>query len=355
MASHLLESWQPGTGGNIVTDLEGYEQMRINALAMMLPVIKPRMSLVNSLLELKDIKGIAKLLSKNLGALRSIGRMTLRQAQKAVRKPSSLVPAADGVASNYLTWMFGVKPLVSDIVALFQSLTKVEAELRHLLNNEQKPQVMRVSWPFGQNTRVPLSGGHQLIYVNNVDYINAYTSYGGYCITELGRFHATLRYSYQFSELQRAHGSVLSLLDSLGVRLDASIIWNAIPFSFVVDWVFNVGNYLETFSTPNMMPRINITSYVTSHVRKRHCITYWTHTDKVFAQWWDPTSNYPPEVLYYPPIVESAYKRDVRLPGAADVCSSGLNATEFTLGAALVVANRPKFRKPRPLKAYKTR
>ena len=36
-------------------------------------------------------------------------------------------------------------------------------------------------------------------------------------------------------------------LDSLGFELNPRIIWDAIPFSFVIDWFFGVGNWLNRF------------------------------------------------------------------------------------------------------------
>jgi hypothetical protein len=36
-------------------------------------------------------------------------------------------------------------------------------------------------------------------------------------------------------------------LDSLGFELNPNIIWDAIPFSFVVDWFFDVGSICERF------------------------------------------------------------------------------------------------------------
>lgn len=37
------------------------------------------------------------------------------------------------------------------------------------------------------------------------------------------------------------------LLDSLGFELNPKIIWDAIPFTFVIDWFFGVGSWLERF------------------------------------------------------------------------------------------------------------
>jgi hypothetical protein len=38
---------------------------------------------------------------------------------------------------------------------------------------------------------------------------------------------------------------VAQLSESLGIKLDAGIVWDAIPYSFVVDWFLNVSEWLH--------------------------------------------------------------------------------------------------------------
>jgi hypothetical protein len=54
-------------------------------------------------------------------------------------------------------------------------------------------------------------------------------------------------------------------LDTLGVRLDPGIVWDAIPFSFVVDWVVDVSAFLHSFARNNYPIRVVDGGFVHSY------------------------------------------------------------------------------------------
>lgn len=43
---------------------------------------------------------------------------------------------------------------------------------------------------------------------------------------------------------------LLAVLDEIGLADPGKIIWDAIPFSFVVDWFYNIGSIIDTASSP---------------------------------------------------------------------------------------------------------
>jgi hypothetical protein len=57
--------------------------------------------------------------------------------------------------------------------------------------------------------------------------------------------HQALAYKYALTELVPWLRRLFQLSQSLGVNLDAGIIWDAIPFSFVVDWFVNVSEWIH--------------------------------------------------------------------------------------------------------------
>lgn len=69
------------------------------------------------------------------------------------------------------------------------------------------------------------------------------------------RYHATIDYTYSlpdYKSFKSMRRTLRGFLDAFGVKFDPSIIWNAIPFSFVVDWVVDVGGWLRQFSTNDL-------------------------------------------------------------------------------------------------------
>jgi hypothetical protein len=123
---------------------------------------------------------------------------------------------------------------------------------------------------------------------------------------------------------------MLAMLDALGVNLNPAIIWNAIPWSFVVDWVVGVGRWLDQFKSRNLEPVCLIHRYLYSVRIQRSTMCF---------------SNILPTTLGHSPWggnylaaqhTEIAYRRS---PGMPDLYraieTSGLNPKEFSLGSAL--------------------
>jgi len=154
-------------------------------------------------------------------------------------------------------------------------------------------------------------------------------------------FHAQVRYTYEYNEFQRKHASGLALLDSLGVKLDATIIWNAIPWSFVVDWFIGVGRWLsDNASLGGMDPSVRILRYCYSVNRVREI-----HAG---VNLWESRGGYNNRSsVAFPVITESAYTRQVVKPSKVWLTTSGLSPTEFSLGVALLLTRKrkPKRRK----------
>jgi hypothetical protein len=64
-------------------------------------------------------------------------------------------------------------------------------------------------------------------------------------------YTATMEYKYSLPSMSEAEAKLNGYLDTLGLKLDPSIVWNAIPFSFIVDWVIDVSGFLKSFSRDN--------------------------------------------------------------------------------------------------------
>jgi len=213
------------TSGHIVI---GWERYASAALQSMLPSFRESNSLVNFLLELRDLKRIVEVWKKG----RDVGYQ---------------------VANAYLSYSFGVLPLVSDIVKIVDGLTNFRKRVRELRDGAKREQV--------SHFRIP-------IYVElpseSVVYAEGGTAY------EVVRKHewevrpvytATCRFAYQFPEPFDSMTKVEALLDLLGVRPDLSIVWNAIPYSFAVDWVVRVGEFLGTLSTDSVKFPVVLTDF----------------------------------------------------------------------------------------------
>jgi len=306
-------------------DLDVHKQRALN---VMLPRIKAELSLVNSLIELKDFKRPLKSILEFIRTPRGWKNFVL--AQKGMR---TLRELDRSMASSYLEYKFNLAPLVSDICGFYLALSRAHSQMNDLLTRQGRVQRRH--------------------YAFNWREFDAYSSeeaYGGFliptsqlepgCNHTLGRevwsdptmFHAMIEYNYNYTRWQVQTAALGSILDGLGVNLNPAIVWNAIPFSFIVDWLIGVNRWLSQYTLYNMDPEINIHRFLWSVKRVR----------RIRVQKWAKNGWYPNLVvnrISLPEVTESSYRRTVELPSRSSVQLSGLSPQEFTLGAALVIGS----------------
>lgn len=310
------------------------------ALSRILPKIKAELSLINSLIELKDIVTL---------------RSTIERAgsffRRLVSRPN--VPLHRLFRTNadiYLQYKFNIAPLLSDITGIYRVFAGAERRLNDLITRSgcvRTSHFSKVLTESPNSSEDPIttagfsatreSGGSYLIYSTTVQ--------ERFVQTDPATFHVQVQYNYNYTAYQLEHARLLSILDGLGVNFNPKILWNAIPWSFVADWVFGIGQYLDQFGRLNMAPKINILQCLWSLSRRRR-ITVQGYSNS------QTITGAPGELMtrshfVRPVVVETAYRRQTFTPSFSLITSSGLTPTEISLGAALVISRR---RRPKRLK-----
>jgi hypothetical protein len=259
--------------------------MADEAMAFMLPRVNEGLSLVNSLLELKDLKrmnptsSIRRVFSSN----RTLGQIFENRASR--RKFTKEL--AGRLTGAHLNAEFGIVPFVRDIVTIADELAGLKYRIgilkqyagkrqeRHykrvLPDSSGNPTTRQWSWtppsrarPFnGVGMQYPPVGNyrtvqwdaHEDIRTDWTPGFGTWRSVYEHCYTarwvRRPVYHATMRYSYTLPRMGEAEENIKTHLDALGVRVDPSIIWNAIPFTFLVDWVVDVSSFLQSFARDN--------------------------------------------------------------------------------------------------------
>jgi hypothetical protein len=301
----------------------------------MLPRIKSELSLINSLIELKDFKTVGRTVS-NL-------RKTVATLGKRVRRGQTLKQVLRSSADSYLQAQFNFLPLISDINGFIAAVYRAERRMNDLVTRSGRPRDMHFAYKWQElpaSTYASGSGTYRYKVRNSTptwpgdNQISTSTFLERFSYSEPSSFHAQIQYNYNYTEYQLVHARMNAFLDSLGINYNPAIIWNAIPWSFVVDWVFGVSQWLNQFKVGMMDPKINIRRYLWSIKRSRRIIVQ--HSDVNYIT---PGTHRNPYVPY-PTVTEEAYRRSVALPTASSIVSGGLNFKEFSLGAALVISRR---------------
>jgi hypothetical protein len=319
----------------------------------MLPHIKSELSSVNSIIELKDFASLPHTLG-NIGqlALRSVRSLKptnlpswMSSIRARFRNAPTLRELLRGGADGYLQTQFNILPLLSDIAGIRKAMERNFRVMNNLVSRSGK---RRISHFVKDVDPGPLKGFAESTELGAWVDSNTYPGepgtavYGGhvlgfktlYTYLSRGTFHAQMEYNYHFDAYQRHHAQFLTFMDSIGWNYNPAIIWNAIPWSFVVDWVFGVSRWLDQHKRLNMEPQINITRFLWSYKVTR------TQTATLMS--------YQSEGLFCPPILpihlpdvsESAYCRRVSLVPVKShpLVTSGLSLREISLGLSLLLS-----------------
>jgi hypothetical protein len=326
-----LEPMYVKTGqGQFVPDPPQLGQLQQRSLDRMLPLIKSELSIINSIIELKDFKSLPRTLMSLGKFLVKTGR-TLRQLFHTV-------------GDSYLQAQFNILPLLSDISGIHAALLKTERRINDLVSRAGRVQNKHYTYSFQELTSIADQSVGYFIMPGLVPGLHeiAPTTARRTVISKPTVFHAEIRYNYNYNDYQVAHAQILGFLDAIGANLNPSIIWNAIPWSFVVDWVLGVSQWLNQFKYRALEPQINILSYLWSVKRERHVLIS-TENGKVdqveFGVFVYP-QQFPVLRNPLPGVYETSYRRDISIPTVSSILSSGLTLKEVSLGAALVITRK---------------
>ena len=182
----------------------------LNAFSDQVPEI---VSVANFLYELKDIKGLIPKIEKSL--VRTAG-------------------------SNFLALEFGLKPFLGDIQKLQTIQSAVEKRLKHLRSTAGKTVSLRFKRSMEKPTNVNFTReGH---------YFNNYLG-GNFLRFELegysGEFNVTGKLFQNLEGLNDPFTNLKALAAATGFNNPAAIVWEAIPYSFVVDWFISLDKQID--------------------------------------------------------------------------------------------------------------
>lgn len=209
---------------------------------------RPKMDLPVFLAELKDLPGMVKeiqsfaqTMPKVVELIRDTGFHLLAQLalHRAKRSPRyAAKTTAEALGSGLLSYEFGWEPLLSDLWKLtgFQdAYNRKLKDLSHLYDN-----------PAGMRRRLRLGEGSASLIQNNQTLNSGTFTVKGNVITETT---STMWCTQRFLPLgkppsldQRKRMAVKSLL---GLNLSPSQLWAIMPWSWLIDWFSDVGNFLD--------------------------------------------------------------------------------------------------------------
>ena len=201
----------------------------------MQPRFEGRISMINFLYELKDVKALAREGLKLLHSLKNL-RRTWERLKKAFSRGN--VDPSKPAAELYLMKEFGIDPLLKDLSDIMSQLCEKVKEAQDAFKDK---------------------GEHENVRHYSEDLYLAETmsapSKTGLTVTGTRvktTFNATMSYYYDYQTRDFSQ----AFLKYWGLTGSAEALWNMIPFSFLVDYFVQIGKALHTMEIdPNVRLR----------------------------------------------------------------------------------------------------
>jgi hypothetical protein len=92
--------------------------------------------------------------------------------------------------------------------------------------------------------------------------------------------HGTVVYKYDIPHLHWFLARLAQLSDSFGISLDVSVLWDLIPFSFVLDWFVDVGGWLHRNRIDSFPAKVTFVEYGRStKIQRNRSVEWWCQSD----------------------------------------------------------------------------
>lgn len=151
----------------------------------------------------------------------------MRALQQAVKQSGTPAGALKTMGSAWLTWHFGVRPLIETI-----------HELTHLLDSQ-----------IFEKKQVSVAKRATITFLSENPY-GVRNEISARLVVRVSGF-------VEITNMQHAY------LETLGLVNPASVAWELVPFSFVCDWFYPVGLYLQSLSS--LVGRLVVNGYSTRY------------------------------------------------------------------------------------------
>lgn len=232
------------------------------------------------------------------------------------RDIGSLIPKVERtihqtIAGGFLQYSFGWKPLIGDLQKLSGILESTRARLAWLRRTYGKPIRLGYSQSFDISSNGPAAAGHQRATLVHSE----------------GTFRAGATLLHRLQRLDGLEGELRALIAALGLNSPGKIVWERIPFSFIVDWVSRVGRLADKGTIQPFTGTWDV--YNVSH-------SYKMRAEYVVSYDWSGTSWHQDECGT---LVYECYARGRGLPlSSALFYGRELTTQQLALSAALVGA-----------------
>lgn len=201
------------------------------------PSLTGKFSLLNFLYELKDFKGLLRVVGQPKKFFRFFTKQNV-----------SLERGLQLVGELHLQWCFAIAPLITDLGQLYDRILNHVEMIKNFVTAGKGDNGRGTRRRYIYRYKGDPEAGNQVVSLNPIfgggDYKLRikFTS-----IAEKPNYDSGgVVFTYACPKLNGYWKWMQAKLDVFGINLNAQTAWNALPFSFVVDWFVDVGQFLRS-------------------------------------------------------------------------------------------------------------
>lgn len=166
------------------------------------------------------------------------------------RKDSEDVPFKDWAADEYLNYQFGISPIVGEIQGVHSAISNAERILSQYKRDSGR--LVRRGYQFPTS----VESSETIVRDRNWYPHGPYSvNWQGPCSVVLKKTVTTETWfsgAFTYYASDGNTGKASQLLDQanllFGVKLDHEVVWNLLPWSWLIDWFSNIGDVAGNFS-----------------------------------------------------------------------------------------------------------
>jgi hypothetical protein len=248
------------------------------AFESMQPSLEGSISLTNALLEFRDLP---RLLT-SIGKWSKLARR-LRYRYKRRRKVT-LQDAKEYVktfSDSHLAYTFGLKPMIQDVKETILSLMEYRQRIDEFIKQSEEVQSKHYKKVLDDAKSTTTRYSQSFMNIKQYSTVKA-------------TLHCGMHYKYRIlTDLRSDLAKLNAIRDMVGLHLNYEVIWDSIPFTFILDWIVPVGAFLRQFNQNVVKVKLDVIqcyySYKATHVAyvrvdySKACNEYGTRVQKQTA------------------------------------------------------------------------
>lgn len=218
-----------------------------------MPNLRNQFNTLNFLAEADDLPKMAKSLVGKAQYLQKLIRKREEVAKLLAKKRRLIGDLATLSADQVLEYNLGIAPTIGDAQTLYENLGapihRATEDLKLIHDDMLKHiRARQKKIDFAKRNAARGVRGHDLLLLSSDS--TALGPFGPGHTRALNydivcRFSAEVRANAHFTGRYATQNFLSNLLDSAGIYPDLGTLWNALPFTFLIDYVFPFGKYLE--------------------------------------------------------------------------------------------------------------